>query len=58
MRKGIDSALFRKVVLDKRTGEVVEDRYLMTRPAHGLKELKRRHAAKKAAKQARKRNRG
>lgn len=57
MRKGIDHALFRKVKVDNTTGKVVEDRLVSVRPPHGVKELKRRHAARKAAKQARKRNR-
>ncbi len=57
MRKGIDHALFNKVIVDNNTGKVVVDKMVSLRPAHGIKDLARRHAAKKAAKQARKRNR-
>lgn len=56
MRKGIDNALFRRVVLD-REGNIVADRVIMTRPTHGVKALRKRHAAAKVSKAARKRNR-
>lgn len=52
MRKGIDHALFRKAVVD-REGNVVEDKLVMLRPAHGVKELNRRYKAGKAARKVR-----
>lgn len=57
MRKGIDWTFFRKVKIDNFTGKVVSDGLTVQRPAHALKELPRRKAARKVAKQARKRNR-
>ena len=57
MRKGIDHALFRKVVVDKISGEIVSDKLVMTRPAHGVKVLKARKAARKVARASRRRNR-
>jgi hypothetical protein len=57
MKKGVDQALFKKVVVDNNTGKIVSEALLMLRPPYGVKELKRRYLANKAAKQARKRNR-
>jgi hypothetical protein len=57
MRKGVDPALFKAVKVDNHTGKVVGESVLEMRPPYGVKELKRRAAARKAAKQARKRNR-
>jgi hypothetical protein len=58
VKKGVDWALYRKVVVNKQTGEIASDKLGWLRPPYGIKELNRRHKAKKAAKQARKRNRG
>ncbi len=57
MKKGTEFALFRKVKVDNNTGKVVKDEQVWLRPDHGVKELQRRKAEKKRAKQARKRNR-
>lgn len=57
MKKGIEFALFRKVKVDNRTGKVVQDEKVWLRPPHGVKVLAQRKAQRKAAKQARKRNR-
>lgn len=58
MRKGVDLALFRKVRVDNNTGKIVEDRLVWRRPAFGVKELARRKKARKAARIARRDNRG
>lgn len=58
MRKGVDFFLARVVKINNRTGEVHEEGTRWVRPAHGHKVLAKRHKANKAAKQARKRNRG
>lgn len=53
MKKGVDHALFRRMVADNSTGDLVEDRLQWLRPPYGVKELARRQKAKKAAKKAR-----
>lgn len=57
MRKGVDYKLFNLFELNRKTGKVKLAGRKYARPAYGVKTLKRRHEAKKAAKQARKRNR-
>jgi hypothetical protein len=57
VKKGIDVVLFKAVTINKRTGKIHKTKLAWRRPEHGIKVLAARAKAKKAAKQARKRNR-
>lgn len=53
MRKGVDYKLFNLFEFNRKTGDTKLAGRKYARPAYGVKTLKRRHLAKKAAKQAR-----
>jgi len=57
VRKGMDFVMWRKVVTNISTGEVEESSF-WARPAYGTRELARRRKANRAARLARRRNRG